>query len=75
MAGSIHYKFSSTTEYSTLKFDGLHISLADLKKAICEHKKLGKTGEFHLQITDAQTKQGVYFYTIQIYIISPLYEK
>ena len=50
-------------EYDTLTFDGLHISLADLKKAIREHKRLGKTGEFHLQITDAQTKQGNILHT------------
>ena len=54
----IHYKFKSSLHYDTLTFDGLHISLADLKQAIREHKKLGKSGEFHLQITDAQTKQG-----------------
>ena len=54
----IHYKFKSSMDYDTLTFDGLHISLADLKKAIIDHKKLGKSGDFHLQITDAQTKQG-----------------
>lgn len=54
----IHYKFKSSLEYDTLTFDGFHISVADLKKAIIEQKKLGKNGQFHLSITDAQTKQG-----------------
>lgn len=52
---SIHYKFKSSVEYDTLTFDGLHISLADLKKAILVQKKIGKSAEFDLQITNAQT--------------------
>ena len=56
----IHYKFKSSKDYDTLTFDGLHISLADLKKAIMQHKKLVKTGaiDFDLQIVNAQTREG-----------------
>lgn len=54
----IHYKFKSSRDYDTLTFDGLHISLGDLKKAIILHKKLGKIVDFDLQITNAQTKEG-----------------
>lgn len=39
-------------------FDGLHISVLDLKKAIVHQKRLGKTHDFDLQITNAQTKEG-----------------
>lgn len=55
----IHYKFKSSKDYDTLTFDGLHISLADLKKAIMQHKKMTKTGslDFDLQIVNAQTRE------------------
>jgi E3 ubiquitin-protein ligase RBBP6 len=51
---SVHYKFKSSIEYDTVTFDGLHISLADLKKAICTQKKITRA-EFDLQVTNAQT--------------------
>jgi len=53
----IHYKFKSSLDYDTLTFDGLHISLGDLKKAIIQHKRLGKMTDFDLQVTNAQTKE------------------
>lgn len=58
---SVHYKFKSALDYDTISFDGLHISVADLKKEIIQKKKLGKTQDFDLQITNAQTKEGEFF--------------
>lgn len=57
---SVHYKFKSTLDYDTVSFDGLHISVADLKKAIFHQKRIGKNTDFDLQITNAQTKEGKY---------------
>jgi E3 ubiquitin-protein ligase RBBP6 len=57
---SVHYKFKSALEYDTVTFDGLHISVGDLKKAILHQKKLSKSVDFDLQITNAQTKEGEY---------------
>ena len=54
---SVHYKFKSALEYDTVTFDGLHISVKDLKKAILQQKKIGKTSDFDLQVTNAQTKE------------------
>uniref|UniRef100_A0A182IJJ9 Uncharacterized protein n=1 Tax=Anopheles atroparvus TaxID=41427 RepID=A0A182IJJ9_ANOAO len=54
---SVHYKFKSTLDFDTITFDGLHISVADLKKSIIQQKRLGKTVDFDLQITNAQTKE------------------
>lgn len=54
---SIHYKFKSALEYDTVTFDGLHISVKDLKKQILHQKKIGKSTDFDLQITNAQTKE------------------
>lgn len=55
---SVHYKFKSALDFDTVTFDGLHISVSDLKKSIVHQKRLGKTGDFDLQITNAQTKEG-----------------
>lgn len=53
---SVHYKFKSSIDYDTVTFDGLHISLGDLKKAIMEQKKIGRV-EFDLQVTNAQSSE------------------
>lgn len=55
---SVHYKFKSALDFDTITFDGLHISVDDLKKSIVHQKRLGKTVDFDLQITNAQTKEG-----------------
>ncbi len=55
---SIHYKFKSAIDYDTITFDGLHISVQDLKKAIVQQKRLGKATDFDLMITNAQTNEG-----------------
>ncbi|XP_050671220.1 E3 ubiquitin-protein ligase RBBP6 isoform X3 [Leptidea sinapis] len=54
---SVHYKFKSALDYDTVTFDGLHISVGDLKTAISQQKRIGKTSDFDLQITNAQTKE------------------
>lgn len=56
----IHYKFRSSLDYDTITFDGLSISLTDLKREIMAKKKVGKNTDFDLEITNAQTKEGKY---------------
>lgn len=53
---SIHYKLKSTLQYKTLTFDGLHISVDDLKRVICEKENI-KTESFDLILTNAHTKR------------------
>nr|CAB3265457.1 E3 ubiquitin-protein ligase RBBP6 [Phallusia mammillata] len=53
---AIHYKFSSSNEYKNITFDGITISLLDLKRAVMEKQKL-KSTELDLHITNAQTLQ------------------
>lgn len=57
---SVHYKFKAALDFSTVTFDGIHISVAELKKAIIDQKRLGKNADFDLQIINAQTKEGIY---------------
>ena len=44
-------------EYDSLKFDGLNISLRDLKHGIL-HKKKMKSEDTDLQVVNAQTREG-----------------
>ena len=53
----IHFKFSNTFENDKIKFDGLHISLGDLKDAIIKQKNL-KANLYTLKIIDSQSKKG-----------------
>ena len=54
----IHFKFKSSLEYEKLTFDGLHISLSDLKEAIMKQKKIGSLNQYTLSVKDAQSKKG-----------------
>lgn len=53
----VHYKFSSKLNYDTVTFDGLHITVSELKRQIMGREKL-KAADCDLQITNAQTKEG-----------------
>jgi E3 ubiquitin-protein ligase RBBP6 len=54
----IHYKFKSNNEFKTLTFDGVSISVADLRKEIIQKSNMGKImDDFHLQITNPQTNE------------------
>lgn len=66
---SVHYKFKSALDFDTISFDGLHISVEDLKKAIVHQKRLGKTQDFDLQITNAQTKEGKIGFSTLYYLL------
>jgi E3 ubiquitin-protein ligase RBBP6 len=56
---SVHYKFKSGKEKHTVIFDGLHISVADLKKAIMQQRKIGKSADLDLQTSNPQTGEGI----------------
>lgn len=53
----VHYKFSSKLDYNTVTFDGLYITLSELKKQIMGRERL-KATDCDLQITNAQTQEG-----------------
>ena len=53
----VHYKFKNSLEYDSVTFDGLAISLADLKKAVMFKKRM-KTADSDLQVINAQTNEG-----------------
>ena len=53
----IHFKFTNTFEDDKIKFEGLHISVADLKQAIIKQKNL-KANLYTLKVIDSQSKKG-----------------
>lgn len=48
---NVYFKFNSELNFSNVGFDGLHISVGDLKKAILHQKRLGKTADFDLLVS------------------------
>lgn len=52
---SVHYKFKSGKERHTVIFDGLQISVKDLKNEIMKQRKIGKSSDLDLQISNPQT--------------------
>ena len=50
--GTIHYKFKSQKSYDTVTFDGVYISVANLKQLIAEKKGLDKEGTAELLLTN-----------------------
>eukprot|EP00117_Sycon_ciliatum_P040527 scpid24272/ scgid29767/ E3 ubiquitin-protein ligase RBBP6; Proliferation potential-related protein; Protein P2P-R; Retinoblastoma-binding Q protein 1; Retinoblastoma-binding protein 6; p53-associated cellular protein of testis len=57
MSSCVHYKFANSKDYSTISFDGLAISLADLRDAVLVQKKMAKGPTFTLEVVNAQTKE------------------
>uniref|UniRef100_A0A3Q3VRD0 DWNN domain-containing protein n=1 Tax=Mola mola TaxID=94237 RepID=A0A3Q3VRD0_MOLML len=50
----VHYKFFSKLEYNTVTYDGLYITLSELKKQIMGRERL-KASRCDLEISNAQT--------------------
>ncbi|KHJ47986.1 DWNN domain protein [Trichuris suis] len=52
----IHYKFKSSLDYRTVTFDGLHLSLCELKRMIFDRERI-RASDFDLLVTNAQTNE------------------
>lgn len=48
---SIRYKFKSENTFSQILFDGIHISVADIKKEIYRLRKLGRSENVDLMVS------------------------
>lgn len=67
MASVIHYKFKSAKDYDTFCFDGAGVPVWELKNEIVAAKKLGKSNDYELIISNAQNQQGMQPNKGQIY--------
>lgn len=54
----IRYKFKTALEYDKVTFDGLQISVSELREKIMSLKKMNLSDNLTLDIMDAQTKKS-----------------
>ena len=57
MTSTVHYKFKRQKDYDSLGFDGMFISVGDLKRQIAEKKGLAGDRNMELQLTNAQNDE------------------
>ena len=57
MASTVHYKFKSQKDYDAVVFDGMFISVGDLKSRIVDKKGLGRDQACELLLTNAQNDE------------------
>ena len=57
MSGTVHYKFKSALNFSSIAFDGGFISVSDLKKTIAEKSGLASSTDTDLEVSNAQTNE------------------
>lgn len=58
MSSVIYYKFRSAREYDVFRFEGASVPVWELKAEIVAAKKLPKTNDYDLIISNAQTNIG-----------------
>ena len=54
----IHFKTIYNRNYDKITFDGVSLSLIQLKKLILDKQKLARQVDFDLEITNADTNEG-----------------
>lgn len=62
MSSFVFYKFKSQKEPSRISFDGIGISVWDLKKDIIMENKMGKGADFDFAIYNADTEEGSFHF-------------
>ena len=55
----IRFRFKSALEFDQIRFEGLQMSVAELREKIMLKTNPGIQSEFTLEIMDAQTKRGM----------------
>ena len=65
----VHYKFRNNSKHDKIQFDGSYISVGEIKQAIFNQKKIGRTTDFSLQIINAQTNEGTTIITLDTHYI------
>lgn len=61
---ALYYKFKSAKDYDSVPIDGHFISVGNLKEKIFETKQLGRGTDFDLVVTNAQTNEGWFEFTL-----------
>ena len=58
MASRVTFRFKSATATDTVVFEGMCISVGELKRAIVEKKGLSRDQAMELELSEAQTGRG-----------------
>ena len=68
----IHFKTVYNNNFDKVTFDGVSLTLAQLKKLIFEKNifKLSKQIDFDLEITNADTNEGMYLICLKLKFLS-----
>ena len=54
----IHFKTVYNPQYDKIAFDGVSLSVAQLKKLVIEKMKFSRRNDYDLQISNADTQEG-----------------
>ncbi|MBW0471010.1 hypothetical protein O181_010725 [Austropuccinia psidii MF-1] len=57
MSGHVYYRFKAQKDFQRIMFDGLGISVWDLKREIIQESKMGKGSDFDFAIYNADTEE------------------
>lgn len=58
MGSLIYYKFKSAKDYDVYRFEGAGVPVWELKAEIVNAKKLPKSSDYDLIVSNAQSQQG-----------------
>lgn len=58
MGSLIYYKFKSAKDYDVYRFEGAGVPVWELKAEIVSAKKLPKSSDYDLIVSNAQSQQG-----------------
>lgn len=65
---SIRYKFKSENSFSQILFDGIYISVADIKKEIYKQRKLGRSENVDLMVSNILYFQNAIDNTVCVFL-------
>jgi DNA-directed RNA polymerase subunit N (RpoN/RPB10) len=63
----VHYKFRAHKNYNSVVFDGLGISVFDLKREIVIQQKMQKADNFDLVLSNAETGEGEHSFLYSLF--------
>ena len=66
--GAVYFKFKSAKTSEVINFDGVFMSVGDLKRAIVEKKGLGRDSALELLLSNAQSGQGASLIHLDIFL-------
>lgn len=70
MSGHVYYRFKSQKDFQRIIFEGIGISVWDLKREIILESKMGKGTDFDFAIYNADTDEGSSFSSLDSFLFT-----